>query len=248
MKKIFLLLINTFLLGCLHPGKKVTVHLSQQDTSIGAKHYVKFTLINHSNEDLYVTTFEPAIRIYENETDITTDYDAQELHILVNPPLVDPLENAFNEGILPNGLTLRQLQDRFKAAAREYEWEKMTTLNPVDSTENPDRWWEIESMFDVMMKIKYQGVPIKAGDTTYVYTAISGLFDESGRPRGTYIIKLDESNDIQWTFRRKKVRFDDIRYYTPRMNLTVDRYKLYAEKIHVENSLKIGGNVGNVSD
>ncbi len=236
--------MNAFLLGCLHPNKKVTVHLSLQDTTIGTMHYVKFALINHSSEDLYVTTFNPAIIIYENGKDITEDYYIHETPVLSNPPFKDPMEHAFKNDLLPSGLTVRQLRIKFEAAAVETERAKMFELNPADSTENHDRWRDIEFMFHILMIKKYQGIPIKAGDTTYLYSSISGLFDDFGQPKGTYEIKLDQSNEVQWIYKREVVKIDDIRYYTPRMDLTVDGYKLYAEKVYVENSLK----VGNVSD
>lgn len=198
---------------------------------------MQLKIINHSSEDLYIPNLQNPLAIYKDHADITPIFHSANEYMQDRDFILSNIEDHLNK--LSYDSILFDLQDKYRQAVAEFEWDIMYRLNPVDSVRNGEQWQRLKEWFNFFCSIKYVGIPIKSKDTVVFYQAIDQLFDKNGLPIGNFEIRFhryqNNAFDLQDT-----VTIEGFRLFTPLLDTTVLGYKMYCNEVVPINTLKIG--------
>ena len=228
MKSVCLLLCIT-LLGC-QPQGAVTVDLFL-DSIHEREAFITINAINHTEHDLFVVRLSPSISIYEKGEDVTerywTDLFRDSCGGFIN----------FSDSVGSQDWIYKE-QLNYQTHIAKAEWEIVRNLNSLDSIQNPEQWNQAKFLFDLIIPLKYGGLPIKAHDTIVIHEKINAPRHNKKGENHHYEIKYAQ-NQLSPLCSKDTIQIDSIIFYGPMLETNIMGYKIYDGDITSRNTLKI---------
>ncbi len=227
--RILCFLICIVFLGC-QPKNTITVDLSL-DSIHESEAFISIKAINHTEYDLFVVRLSPSISIYEKGKDITENYWTDQFKDTCGGFI------HFRDSVGPQNWIYEE-QLNYQNQIAEVEWKIVRKLNSLDSIQNPEQWNQAKFLFDLIIPLKYGGLPIKAHDTIVIHERINAPIHRKKGKNRHYEIKYDQ-NQLSQFFSKDTIKIDSIIFYGPFLDTNIMGYKMYDGDIMPRNTLKI---------